>query len=133
MRQNTDDTRRTRTCSIQSLLALVGTSPICLDPVCRCQYENRKDGQMTAALTKQHEQEKHTRYRDKDEKNKSRRKQREKQKNRTQGVDSNKACRLCYKAEPGTLPPDLPSSSNSRQQWYQVPVRPLSSPASVNK
>ena len=88
---------------------------------------------MTAALTKQHEQEKHTRYRDKDEKNKSRRKQREKQKNRTQGVDSNKACRLCYKAEPGTLPPDLPSSSNSRQQWYQVPVRPLSSPASVNK
>ena len=49
-----------------------------------------------------------------------------------QGIDSVKASRLCYKTEPGTLPPDL-TSSYSRQQRYQVSVMPLSCPPSVNK
>ena len=60
--------------------------------------------------------------------------QRKMQENRTQGVDSNKASRVCHKAEPVTLPPDLPSSSYSRRQRYQVSALPLSRPpSSVNK
>ena len=65
---------------------------------------------MTAARTKQHE-EKNTGVRA--EKKEKIKKQDQKQENRTQGVDSNKASCLCYKAEPGTMPPDLPTSSYS--------------------
>ena len=54
------------------------------------------------------------------------------QENRAQGVHSNKASRLCYKAEPGTLSYYL-SSSFSHRQWYQVSLLPLSRPPSVNK
>ena len=78
---------------------------------------------MTAARTKQHK-EKPTGVRTE---KKERRKQRKKQEILTQGVDSNKASRLCHKAEPGTLPPDLPSCY-SRRQLYQVSVLPLSPP-----
>ena len=94
------------------------------------------EDQMTAARTKQYEEEKHTGIRT--ERNKKTRKQGRKRKrgrktrNRIRGVDSNKASRLCYKPEPGTLSNGLPSSSYSRQQRYQVSVLPLSSPPSVN-
>ena len=44
------------------------------------------------------------------------------QENRTQGVQSNKASRLCYKAEPGTFSHYL-SSSWSRRQRYQVSIK----------
>ena len=43
-------------------------------------------------------------------------------------LHSNKSSRLCYKAETGTLPHHLPSSSCSRRQRYQVSPLPLSSP-----
>ena len=66
---------------------------------------------MTAARTKQHQKEKHI-VTTRTEKNAKKKKQ----ENRTQSVDSNKASRLCYKAEPGTLPHELPSSSYARRQ-----------------
>ena len=44
-----------------------------------------------------------------------------------------KASRLFYKAEPGTLSHDLPSSSYSRRQRYQVSELQLLSSPSVNK
>ena len=59
---------------------------------------------------------------------KERRKRDKTQENRTRGVDRNRASHLCYKAEQGTLPPDLPSSSYSRRQRYQVSVLSLSPP-----
>ena len=101
-----------------------------------------EEEQMTAARTKQHEEEKHTGIMT--EKTKKRRKQDKKQENRTQAVDSNKASRLCYKAdsnkasrlcykaEPGTLSPGLPSSSCSRRQRYQVSL-PLSVPPPLHE
>ena len=59
---------------------------------------------MTAARTKQQEET----CRDKDgEKEESKAKRHE---NRTQGVNSNKVSRLCYKAEPGTLSHDTRSA-----------------------
>ena len=67
-------------------------------------------------------------------KKKRRKKCKKKQENRTQGVDSNKAPRLCYKAETGILSHGL-STSYSRRQRYQlqVAVLPLSSPPSANE
>ena len=85
---------------------------------------------MTAARTKQHLDEKHTGI---PAKYKKIRKQGKERDNRTQGVNSIKASRLCYEAEPGTLSPALPSSSYSRRQRYQVPALPLSRPTSENK
>ena len=76
---------------------------------------------MTAARTKQYEEEKHAGIR-----TEKRRKEGSKAKktiNLTHGVDSNKASRLCYKTEPGTLSHDLPSPSYSRQQRYQQHCR----------
>ena len=90
---------------------------------------------MTAAQTRQHDEEKHTGIRT-DGENKKSRKQgtKKKQERRTPGVHSNKASRLCYEAEPGTLSHCLPSSSCSRRQRYQVSLLPLSPPPpSVNK
>ena len=86
---------------------------------------------MTAAQTKEYEEEKPTGIR----KAKIRKvgSNEKKQENRTQGVHSIKAFRLCYKAEPGTLSHYLPSSFCSRRQRYQVSLLPLSSPPSVNK
>ena len=89
-----------------------------------------EEEQMTAARTKQHLDEKHTGI---PAKYKKIRKQGKERDNRTQGVNSIKASRLCYEAEPGTLSPALPSSSYSRRQRYQVPALPLSRPTSENK
>ena len=63
------------------------------------------------------------------ERKKQRRKQGNMQQNRTEGVDSIIPYRLCYKAEPWTLPHVLPSPSNSRPQRYHLVVLPLSHPA----
>ena len=93
MGQNTDDTRSTRTC-----------------------WRGANGRYKDEAIRKRNI------YRDKrTEKTKKRtRKQGKKTRNRTQGVYSNKASRLCFKAEPGTLSHDLSSSSYSGQQRYQV-------------
>ena len=56
---------------------------------------------MTAAQTKEHEEDKHTGIRK--EKTRKVGSKAQKQENRTQGVHSNKISRLCCKAEPGTL------------------------------
>ena len=80
-----------------------------------------EEEQMTAARTKQHEEEKHTGVRAAGK----RRKEGSKAKS--------KKSRLCYKAEPATLPPDLPSSSYPCLRRYQVTVLPVSRPPSVNK
>ena len=69
---------------------------------------------MTAAQAKQHQDEKHSRISKYLVKNKKSRKHGKKQEHRTQGVHSNKASRLCYKADPGTLSHYLPYSSRSR-------------------
>ena len=61
---------------------------------------------MTAAQTKQHDEEKHAGIRK--EKRRKVGSKAEKQENRTQGVHSNKTSRLCYKVEPGTLSHYLP-------------------------
>ena len=61
-----------------------------------------EEQQMTAARTKQHEEEKNTGIRT-DKKQEMKEARQKKQENRTQGADSNKAFRLCHKAEPGTL------------------------------
>ena len=70
---------------------------------------------MSAARTKKHK-EKHAGIRTEKKKEakakKKEAKAKKKQENRTQRVDSKKASRLCYTAEPGTFwPHDLPSSS----------------------
>ena len=54
-------------------------------------------------------------------------------KDRNRRKQASKAKKQENKAEPGTLPHDLPSSSYSRRQRYQVSVPPLSRPPSVNK
>ena len=57
--------------------------------------------------------------------------------NLTQGVDSHTAPRLCSKAEPGTLPHDLPSPLYSRRQRVSntsiAAVEPPPPGAHVNK
>ena len=68
------------------------------------------------AQTKQHEK-RHTGMRKGKRKVGSKAK---KQEYRAQGVHSNKASRLSYKAKPETLSHYLPSSSYSRRQRYQV-------------
>ena len=82
---------------------------------------------MAAAQMEGHEEDKHTgmqgeknekRKRKKNEKREVGSKAQKKQENRAQGVSiaaSNKSSRLCYKAETGTLPHHLPSSSCSRR------------------
>ena len=90
-----------------------------------------EEEQVTAAPTKQHEEEKHVGIRA--EKMKKIRKRDKKQDGRTQGVDSIKVSRFCNNAKPGALPPDLPSSSYSRRQRHQVPGLPLSRFPSLNK
>ena len=49
-------------------------------------------------------------YRGKEGEKEQKTQARQKSKNHTQGVDSSKASRLCYKAERGTLSHDLQSS-----------------------
>ena len=83
-----------------------------------------EEEQMTAARTKQHEEDKHTGIRT-DEKKKRSKQGKKGRKIGTQGVDSNKSFRLCCKAWPGTLRHDLLSSSYSRRHRYQVSVLPL--------
>ena len=86
---------------------------------------------MTAARTKEHEEQKHTGiWKEKIRKVGSKE---QKQENLTEGTHSNKYSRLCYKAEPGTLSHHLPYSSYSRRQRYQVSLLPLLSPPSTNK
>ena len=87
-----------------------------------------EEEQMTAARTKQHEEEKHTGIRtEKNERRKQGKKLENRTQDRTQGIDIKNPYRLCYKAEPETLPHYLPSSY-SRRQRYQVSVLPLSIP-----
>ena len=43
-------------------------------------------------------------------------------------LHADKSSRLCYKAETGILPQQLPSYRCSRQQRYQVSLLPLSTP-----
>ena len=56
--------------------------------------------------------------------------QKQARKSYSRRLHSSKSSRLCYKAETGTLPHNLPSSSCSRRQRYQVSLLPLSSPPS---
>ena len=72
---------------------------------------------MTAAQTKERER-KHTGIRK--EKIRKVESKAQKQENRTQGVHSNKASRLCCKVKPGISSHYLPSSSCSRWRRYQV-------------
>ena len=65
---------------------------------------------------------------EKEEKPKSRKQGAKARKSYSRRLHSNKSSRLCYKAETGTLPHHLPSSSCSRRQRYQVSLLPLSSP-----
>ena len=75
---------------------------------------------MTAARTKEHEEQKHTGiWKEKIRKVGSKE---QKQENLTEGTHSNKYSRLCYKAEPGTFSHYL-SSSWSRRQRYQVSIK----------
>ena len=54
------------------------------------------------------------------------------QENRTQGIHCHKASRLCYKAELGTLSHYLTSSCFRRRRYLVSPL-PLSSPTSAKK
>ena len=93
--RHTNDTRRTLTC-------WRGADDCCTDDATRRREIHRdKQGEKKKVGSKEKTQE-----------------------NRTQGVHSNKASRLCYKAEPGTLSHHLPSSY-SRRQRYQVSLLSL--------
>ena len=80
-----------------------------------------EEEQMAAALTKQHEEEKHTGKRT-EKKNRRKQGKQARESYSRRRYSSSKASRLCCKAQPGTLPHDLPSPSYSRRQRYQGPV-----------
>ena len=72
------------------------------------------------------------RYQNEEKKNEKRKvgskAQKQARKSYSRRLHSNKSSGLCYKAEKGTLPHHLPSSSCSRRQRYQVSLLPLSTP-----
>ena len=73
------------------------------------------ESNMDAAQTKGQEENKHTWMQGKQRKRKKIKTKNGKQEARHH---SNKSCRLCYRAETGTLPHHLPSSSCSRRQHF---------------
>ena len=78
---------------------------------------------MSAAQTKEDEEEKHTGIRNDNIRKVGSKSKR--QENRTRGVRGSKASRLCYKAEPGPLTVSryLHSSSCSHRQRYRVSLQ----------
>ena len=74
-----------------------------------------------------------TKIRKEKQKKEARHKSKQARKSYSRRLHSNKSCRLCYKAETGTLPHHLPSSCFSSATVSSVTAAPAEPPPPANK